>query len=931
MGKNQSASGLTNIVQYDNNGNISFVSGSTTLMQISSSGAITTTGVISGSNALSSSYALNSGLLNETGSVGFATTGSLLIISSSQQQISASQQQISSSLLALTASYNALSSSYTALSASYNTASSSFSTRITSDSSSLSSRTTQIENVYATTGSNTFTGTQNFSNTCTPNSFTGGASIYTAGGLRVTQDAYFSSSVYIKGNVTVFGTQSVSYISSSQLDIGTNIITVNTSTPSVRYGGLSVFDSGSTGLTGSIFWDSELNRWIYVNASGSGGGATYGGGMFISGPRNSVGLGCEQGTTACMLLAGQGGDHLTSSMIYHSSTVTCIPNTLIGSTICSTMANASCIGIGTTTPTTALEVSSADLNNIFVTNPTTTGTTTGAGIGFKAYNGTSVAQSAGIILTSNAWSYGTYSANQLSLGSDGTGGIALRTACSAPITFFTGCTTAGLSAERMRITSTGVVGIGTNAPVTDDGNLVVAGCVGTGQGAANTVAQINIWETTSANKAGLWFGSMTNATTGVIGSRTATGNIAFQTYCGGWAERMRIAYNGNLLLGSSTDYAGILQANGQISVIKSSGYGYIHYTNTTSNNQYFLEQATSGGFLLSTGKNGTCAQPYLALGTADSENMRIVSGGNVGIGCTTPSYILDVRDGTTGSAGGRGMRLSVCSNSAGPQFRLEYQCSGDSRNWLIGTNQETSGDFIIRNSTIAGCDPGGACSATRFSINKSGFVSIGGTDAGFKLDVQSPGCAGTAENVARIGNIPGTNNGLLIHRCADNSYRYLFQSGIMCVQNTICTGQLITNTGGLTENFDATGGGHINRYFAVKYMPENATTSFFKISTSGASVTYVHLAATNAGVGWYSSQVFHSGISAYWGGWVGSGTQISRVAGEAGYISGVHTDGSGNQTYCVIVANNGTSTSSLVFAYITTVTYGGYSTTFTQL
>jgi hypothetical protein len=44
--------------------------------------------------------------------------------------------------------------------------------------------------------------------------------------------------------------------------------------------------------------------------------------MFISGPRASS-LGTEQGTTSCMLLAGQGGDHLTSSMIYHSSTVTC--------------------------------------------------------------------------------------------------------------------------------------------------------------------------------------------------------------------------------------------------------------------------------------------------------------------------------------------------------------------------------------------------------------------------------------------------------------------------------------------------------------------------------------------------------------------------------------------------------------------------------
>ena len=313
------------------------VSGSGTFTNIGPavfSGSVTAVGGFSGSfsgNADSASLAQNSLLLQGTGSVGFATTASLLTVSSSQQQISASQQQISASYIALSASYNVYSSS-------------------------VSTRTTQVEKTYATTGSNTFTGVQNFSNTCTPNGFNSGASLYTAGGLQVTQDTYFSSSVYIKGNVTVYGTQSVSYVSSSQFNIGTNIITVNTFTPSVRFGGLSVFDSGSTGLTGSIFWDSELNRWIYTNASGSGGGATYGGGMFISGPRNTQGLGCEQGTTACMLLVGQGGDHLTSSMIYHDSARTCVPNTLIGSTICTTMVNASCTGIGTTTLSSSLHV-----------------------------------------------------------------------------------------------------------------------------------------------------------------------------------------------------------------------------------------------------------------------------------------------------------------------------------------------------------------------------------------------------------------------------------------------------------------------------------------------------------------------------------------------------------------------------------------------
>jgi hypothetical protein len=73
MGKNQSSSNLTNIIQY-NNGNIAFVSGSTTLMQISSSGAITTTGVISGSNALSASYAATASFVNTAQTASFVTT-----------------------------------------------------------------------------------------------------------------------------------------------------------------------------------------------------------------------------------------------------------------------------------------------------------------------------------------------------------------------------------------------------------------------------------------------------------------------------------------------------------------------------------------------------------------------------------------------------------------------------------------------------------------------------------------------------------------------------------------------------------------------------------------------------------------------------------------------------------------------------------------
>ena len=57
MSKTRDTGYLNNVIKTDANGNVTFVNGSTTLMSISASGAVTTTGVISGSNALSASYA----------------------------------------------------------------------------------------------------------------------------------------------------------------------------------------------------------------------------------------------------------------------------------------------------------------------------------------------------------------------------------------------------------------------------------------------------------------------------------------------------------------------------------------------------------------------------------------------------------------------------------------------------------------------------------------------------------------------------------------------------------------------------------------------------------------------------------------------------------------------------------------------------------
>ena len=139
---------------------------------------------------------------------------------------------------------------------------------------------------YATTGSNTFFGTQTF-----------------------------SGSVYIANDLVVQGSSSIQYISASSVSIGTNIVQLNTATPSVRYAGLAVQDSGSSaGITGSILWDSLCNRWMYSNPSTIG----YSGGIIMSGPRAAT-LGQET-TLTCNYIAKSGaGDHLYDSCIWEMS------------------------------------------------------------------------------------------------------------------------------------------------------------------------------------------------------------------------------------------------------------------------------------------------------------------------------------------------------------------------------------------------------------------------------------------------------------------------------------------------------------------------------------------------------------------------------------------------------------------------------------
>jgi len=158
---------------------------------------------------------------------------------------------------------------------------------------------------FATTSSNTLTGIQTISNT-TDSTTTNNGALIVAGGVGIAKNVNISGSVNIAGVLTV-ASMSTQYVTSSQLNVSDNKITVQTN-DLTRFGGLSIFDSGSSNATASIYWDSLNHQFIYENISG----APYNSAVIIAGPVNRSTLGNEVGLTTNRVPVASGGDHIDS-------------------------------------------------------------------------------------------------------------------------------------------------------------------------------------------------------------------------------------------------------------------------------------------------------------------------------------------------------------------------------------------------------------------------------------------------------------------------------------------------------------------------------------------------------------------------------------------------------------------------------------------
>ena len=186
----------------------------------------------------------------------------------------------------------------------------------------------------------------------------------TTGSNTFKADQTITGSLYISQNLYVQGSSSISYISQSTLNIGTNIITVNTNLPGVRLGGLAVIDSASSSpvKSGSFLFDSLNDQWIMVHQD-AGNGITSS--IALMGPQTYNNVGNETLLTKNRVLKSDGLEHVTDSQITDNGVTVSITNGLsVGTNLTASQADITTVRATTITATGNVSAStSAFINN----------------------------------------------------------------------------------------------------------------------------------------------------------------------------------------------------------------------------------------------------------------------------------------------------------------------------------------------------------------------------------------------------------------------------------------------------------------------------------------------------------------------------------------------------------------------------------------
>jgi hypothetical protein len=170
-------------------------------------------------------------------------------------------------------------------------------------------------------------------------------------GDTVTGNLIINGNFTVNGATTLFSASNV-YISSSQLYIEDNILTLNAFSPYLRYAGVEMYDSGS-GTLSSLLWDGEADYFFLSGSSVNG--------KIITGPDGQTNL------SSNYIPKATAGYKLGNSLIYDNGTN---------------------VGIGTTTPSGKLSTGATSGMKLLVYDNAATGVYTGLGQDLAAGNST---------------------------------------------------------------------------------------------------------------------------------------------------------------------------------------------------------------------------------------------------------------------------------------------------------------------------------------------------------------------------------------------------------------------------------------------------------------------------------------------------------------------------------------------------------------
>jgi hypothetical protein len=536
---------------------------------ITVSGSITATGgvIVSGSIA-SASYAANADLLDGLNSTVFTLT---------------------SSFNDQTASFTAFTSSMNSFSASINTFSASILTNVTA----LNAKTAS----FATTGSNTFVGAEVISGSL---AISGSGTPFTlntdtleiTGSLLVTGSTTLTGSLLQLGNFTTTGT------------IIAQTINVQTVTSSIVYSsGSNVFGNSlgnSQTFTGSVLITGSLT------IAGASSATSYNGSTIFGSTIACSPIGCFATSCATSFIGGT----MSGTTIY-GSTAVCSPVGLFSG----------CVGIGTVSPGTRLEVVATGENVLKLKN-------SGGQPSLVRFNDTSTTLDPYIGSYGNDLAFGTYGGGEkMRITNGGNLGI--------------GCTTPGQS---LTVQSAGVATYLKSTATADSatyGNFQMyrqACKVGNGVGFA-----LGLLNSAAVDTEYAYIGTLIESCT----STQECGAIGFYTTTAGngRCERLRITSTGNVGIGTTGP-------THQLHVVNSVKF---------DTGLYFNNSAANGAFVWQ------IANESLRFGTCDTERMRIINSGNVGIGATSPAAKLH-----TCTAYGGSNTQAIFGNSNGSINSLIY-------------------------------------------------------------------------------------------------------------------------------------------------------------------------------------------------------------------------------------------------------------------